>query len=186
MIVNMETWIIFWEFLKIGLFSFGGAYGAIPLIQECVLRRNWADEAMLANMLAISESTPGPIMVNAATFIGNLRGGFWGAVLATIGVVLPAFVILLLIAAILKRWMERNWVKNLMSGITPCVMGVILATGIHMAYGMVRTREGIDGTACIILLILIGLELGNCKLLKRKLSPILLILFAAVLGIVLY
>ena len=88
---------LFIEFLKIGLFSFGGAYGAIPIIQEAVLQKQWMNQDMFSNIVAISESTPGPIMVNAATYIGNVQGGFLGALVATTGVVLPAFVIVILI-----------------------------------------------------------------------------------------
>ena len=75
------------EFLKIGMFTFGGAYGAIPLIQQSVLGQGWMDEAMFANIIAVSESTPGPIMVNAATYVGNLQGGVPGAAIATLGAV---------------------------------------------------------------------------------------------------
>ena len=81
---------LFVEFLKIGLFSFGGAYGAIPLIKESVVSLGWMDEAMFSNVVAVSESTSGPIMVNAATYIGNTQGGIPGAVIATLGVVLPS------------------------------------------------------------------------------------------------
>ena len=86
-------------FLKVGCFSFGGAYAAIPLIREVVLSYGWVSEEMLTDMIAVSESTPGPIMVNLATYIGSSQAGFPGAVLATLAVVLPAFVIILLIMA---------------------------------------------------------------------------------------
>ena len=88
---------LFIGFLIIGLLSFGGAYGAIPIIKDVVTKFNWIDESMLANMIGVSESTPGPIMVNLATFIGNQVGGPLGAVIATITVILPAFIIILLV-----------------------------------------------------------------------------------------
>lgn len=84
---------LFLEFLKIGAFSFGGAYGAIPLIKETVISHGWLNEEMFANIIAVSESTPGPIMVNTATYIGNVQGGILGAALATLGVVLPSWVL---------------------------------------------------------------------------------------------
>lgn len=95
-------------FLEIGLFAFGGAYGAIPLIQERVLTNNWMDEAMFTNIVGISESTPGPIMVNVATYVGNSQGGVLGAAIATLGVVLPSFVIILLITVSLGVWIQNE------------------------------------------------------------------------------
>lgn len=110
---------VFWEFLKIGCFSFGGGYGAIPLIRETVLSKGWADEAMLGNIIAISESTPGPIMVNTATYIGNRQAGVAGAALATLGVVLPAFVIMLLVAIFLRAWLKHRRVQAAFQGSSP-------------------------------------------------------------------
>ena len=88
---------LFIGFLIIGLLSFGGAYGAIPIMKDVALHFEWIDESMLTNMIGVSESTPGPISINMATFIGASQGGFLGAVLATLGVVLPSFIIILLI-----------------------------------------------------------------------------------------
>ena len=83
-------------FLKVGLFAFGGAYGAIPLIRDVVLTCGWLSDDMLTYMIAVSESTPGPIMVNLATYVGSSQAGIWGALIATTAVVLPSFVIILL------------------------------------------------------------------------------------------
>ena len=88
---------LFLEFLKIGAFTFGGGYAAIPLIRETVLMNGWMDDAMLSDMIAVSESTPGPVMVNMATYIGSTRGGIIGAVIATLAVVIPAFAFVLLL-----------------------------------------------------------------------------------------
>ena len=87
---------LFLGFLKVGFFAFGGAYGAIPLIREIVMSYGWTSEEMLTYMIAVSESTPGPIMVNLATYVGNTQAGFWGALIATLAVVLPSFFIILL------------------------------------------------------------------------------------------
>ena len=89
-------------FLFIGLFSFGGAYGAIPLIREVVLSYGWIEEEKLSYMIAVSESTPGPIMVNMATYIGSAKAGVPGAIVATFAVILPAFLIVILLTALLK------------------------------------------------------------------------------------
>ena len=88
---------LFLGFLKVGCFTFGGAYGAIPLIRDVVLSYGWLGDEELTYMIAISESTPGPIMVNLATYVGSSQGGFFGALLATLAVVLPAFFIIILV-----------------------------------------------------------------------------------------
>jgi len=180
---------LFWEFLKIGMFTFGGAYGAIPLIQQSVLSRGWMDEAMFSNMIAISESTPGPIMVNAATYIGNSQGGIGGAAVATLGVVLPSFLIILLVSCLFRKVMQHRAVQGVLHGVKPCIIGVILSTGLYMAwvciFGSV-TLPTIDLTALLILGILLASLFLYTKLRKKALSPILLIILAAFLGAVLY
>ena len=93
---------LFLGFLEVGCFSFGGAYGAIPLIRDVVLSYGWLDEEMLTYMIAVSESTPGPIMINLATYVGSSQAGILGAAVATLAVVLPSFLIILLITALLK------------------------------------------------------------------------------------
>ena len=89
---------LFLSFFKIGLFTFGGGYAMIPLIQETVLNNNWMGLEKLIDFIAISESTPGPFAINMATFIGTTKGGFIGAVFSTLGVVLPSFIIILIVA----------------------------------------------------------------------------------------
>ncbi|HEY4533398.1 MAG TPA: chromate transporter, partial [Fusobacterium sp.] len=101
-------------FLKVGCFAFGGAYGAIPLIREIVLSYAWLTEEELTYMIAVSESTPGPIMVNLATYIGSSQAGFWGAVLSTIAVVLPSFFIVLFLMIVLKNMLENKYVRAIL------------------------------------------------------------------------
>mgnify|MGYP001855516110 FL=1 len=102
----MEYLTLFWVFFKIGLVSFGGGYGMIPMIQDEVIGRGWLTQEQLLNFIGISESTPGPLAVNIATFIGSSRAGILGALCATVGVVLPSFVIILLIAAFFKNFLK--------------------------------------------------------------------------------
>ncbi len=180
---------LFWEFLKIGLFTFGGAYGAIPLIRQCVLAQGWMDDAMFANILAISESTPGPIMVNSATYIGATQGGILGAAVATLGVVLPSFIIILLIAALFTKLIQHRRVKAILKGVKPCIMGVILATGFGM---FLEILLSIPKGFCFNLpaALLLGILIATCvlyqKIRKKSLSPILLITLSAILGILLF
>ena len=97
---------LFWNFLMIGALSFGGGYGMISLVRETVLSNGWLTESEFLSFIAVSESTPGPLAVNMATFVGSSQGGFWGALVATLGVVLPSFLLLLLIAAVLRNLMK--------------------------------------------------------------------------------
>lgn len=180
---------LFWEFLKIGIFAFGGAYGAIPLIKESVLTQGWMDEAMFANIVALSESTPGPIMVNAATYIGSSQAGVFGAAVATLGVILPSFIIILLITMFLRKWLKHKTVQAVLRGVKPCLMGVIFATGLFMAFTAVLGKIdniSFDMTALLILLLLTGLSIAYTYFRKKEFSPILLITVAAVLGTVMY
>ncbi len=180
--------LLFWEFFKVGLFTFGGAYGAIPLIRECVTSNGWMTEELFSDMLAISESTPGPIMVNSATFVGFDQAGILGAVCATLGVVTPSFIVIILISAFLKKFMSSGPISSVLSGIKPCLAGMILATGIHMALSALFTfgeAVSIDLGMLMIFAVLLAAIGISVKIRKRSLSPILLICISAVLGIVL-
>ena len=180
--------MIYWEllvsFLRVGLFSFGGAYGAIPLIREEVLRRGWLSDEALSYMIAVSESTPGPIMVNTATYIGSSQAGFFGALLATVAVVLPSFVIILLLMAVLQNAVKNPHVQALLKGLRPCVVAIILVTGAELVVS--NCFRAIDWVAPVITAILAVILFGSKYGLKKKLSPITLILVAAFLGIVFY
>lgn len=180
---------LFLGFLKVGCFSFGGAYGAIPLIRDVALSYGWLDDETLAYMIAVSESTPGPIMVNLATYVGSSQAGLGGAVLATLAVVLPSFLVILLAAAVLKNLLENQYVKAVLGGLKPCVIGIILATGVYMTVhngisGM--GKPGLDLRPAAITAILAAVMWGAKPVLKRKVSPLALIAVSACLGILVY
>lgn len=178
---------LFWGFLKVGLFSFGGAYSAIPLIREVVLSYGWLDDEMLSYSIAVSESTPGPVMVNLATYAGSMAGGVLGAMIATFAVVLPAFVIILLVAMVLKNLLGNKWVRAILLGLTSCVIGIILSVGGYMAVENVFPNlSGFDLRAAILTVLLAVLYFGSGKLFKKKMSPILLIAVSAIAGAVAY
>ena len=124
---------LFWNFLMIGALSFGGGYGMISLVRETVLGHGWLTEGEFLSFIAVSESTPGPLAINMATFIGASQGGFWGALCATLGVVLPSFVIILLVASVLQNLMKYAGVNAVLGGVRPCVVAMILATAVNMA-----------------------------------------------------
>ena len=121
---------LFLGFLKVGCFAFGGAYGAIPLIRDVVLKYGWLEEETLLYFIGVCESTPGPIMINLATYVGSSQAGILGSLLATFAVVLPAFIIILIVVAIMDKFLKNSWVKAVMGGLKPGVIGVILATGL--------------------------------------------------------
>ena len=125
---------LFWAFLKIGAFAFGGAYGAIPLIRDTVLSHGWMDAQMFANLTAVAESTPGPIAVNAATYVGYRVAGFWGSLCATLGVVSPSFVIIALLSLVLRQFESLKAVQYAFMGIRAAVLALIL----HALWGLFR------------------------------------------------
>ena len=173
-------------FLEVGCFSFGGAYGAIPLIRDVVLRYGWMDEEMLTYMIAVSESTPGPIMVNMATYVGSHQAGFPGALLATAAVVLPSFLVILLVTVLLKNALKNPYVAAVLQGMKPCVVGIVLAVGGYMVFSNCFRAVGPDGTAIALTALLAAIKFGFQRIRKQKLGSIGLILISAVLGIVLY
>ena len=198
---------LFAGFLKVGLFSFGGGYASIPLIRDVVMSYGWLSEDMLTYMIAVSESTPGPIMVNLATYVGITQGGLLGAFVATLAVVLPAFFIIIAIVAFLSRIIENPYVAAVMQGLKSCVTGIILATGAHMVIrncmiSKTMAESGVPAAeadsvlpvnirAAVVTILLAGTYYGSRRLMrsagKRKgLTPIQLIGISAVLGMIVY
>ena len=180
---------LFLGFLKVGCFAFGGAYGAIPLIRDVVMSYGWLSDEMLTYMIAVSESTPGPIMVNLATYIGSSQAGFLGAVIATLAVVLPSFLIILLVTALLKTALKNKYVQAVLRGLKPCVVGIVLATGIYMVLGNcfgTISKINVNMQAISITALLVASILGYKYFVKKKLSPIGLIILSAILGIIIF
>lgn len=183
---------LFLTFLKIGAVSFGGGYAMIPLMTDEVISYGWLDNEQMLNLIAVAESTPGPIAINMATFIGASQAGFFGAVCATLGVVLPSFVIILVIVALIKTLLKFAGVKAFLSGIRPVAVGLIIATAVTMILSVIFSLETVynkvffDWRALVIFAI-IGGTYYTIKFWKKKtLSPIILILISAVLGIIFY
>ena len=189
----MKLLELFAVFFKIGLFTFGGGYAMLPLIQQEALFRGWLDAETLYRFIGVCESTPGPIAVNMATFVGSTQAGLPGALCATLGVVLPALLVMLLIAAAMKDFGNNGIVRGAMSGIRPVVAGMILAAGLWTVLRclLLDVRDGglafsPDPRQIGIVLALCGATLLWRRGLKRPFSPILLILFSALCGIVVY
>ena len=180
---------LFLGFLKVGCFAFGGAYGAIPLIRDVVISYGWLSDEMLTYMIAVSESTPGAIMVNLATYVGSSQAGFVGAVIATLAVVLPSFLIILLVTALLKTALKNKYVQAILRGLKPCVIGIVLATGIYMmlvnCFGTISEIK-VNMQAISITALLVASILGYKYFAKKKLSPIGLIILSAIFGIIIF
>ena len=179
---------LFIGFLKVGCFAFGGAYGAISLIRDVVLSYGWLDDEMITYMIAVSESTPGPIMINLATYVGSSQAGILGSLVATLAVVLPSIIIILLATALLKTVLKNPYVQAVLRGLKPCVIGIILATGVFM---IIRNGIAVQDGALVIRPLVLTLVLGAAyfgsrKIRKGGISPILLIFLSAVAGIAAY
>ncbi len=183
---------LFLSFLEIGAFSFGGGMSMISLIQDIVIGNGWLTEGELLRMIAIAESTPGPIAVNIATAIGASQGGFPGALLATLGVVLPSFVIILIIAALLNNLLKYQAIRVAMESIRPTVVGLIF--GVFVTLGAltlfgtknIYTPLSVDYRGIALFALLFLLSSLYKKLTKKAPSSILIILFCAAVGMIIY
>ncbi len=183
---------LFLNFFKIGAVSFGGGYGMISLVRETVITNGWLTEEEFINMIAVSESTPGPIAVNMATFVGSTQGGVLGSALATLGVVLPAFIIMLLISTVIRNFIKYKGVQAFLGGVRPAVVGLIVGTALTMFLGTICSisvlgdKFALDYKGLIIFAIIVAISETVKKLKKKKPSPILMILISAALGMILY
>ena len=180
---------LFITFFYIGITTFGGGYAMIPLVREQVIANGWLTEAEFLNMIAVAESTPGPIAVNMATFIGADQAGIAGSALATLGVVLPSFIIILLISSVIKNFLKYKAVNAFLGGVRPVVVGLITATAATMflsnLFGIstISSKPSIDLPGIIIFAIIVSIALVWKKIKNKKPSPIVMILISAALGI---
>lgn len=176
---------LFITFLTIGAFTFGGGYAMLPLIQNAVLEKGWLAESDIVNFIAVSESTPGPFAINIATYVGMETAGILGAICSTLGVVVPSFVIILIVARIYRQFQESKLVKGCMTGLRPTVIGLIggavLTIGQTVFFPNGFALASLDFYTIIVSLIicLIGIFL----IFKKKVHPIILIIVSAALGV---
>lgn len=186
---------LLWTFFKIGLFTIGGGYAMIPLIQQEIVNHGWLTFKETIDIIAISEMTPGPFAINAATFVGVKTGGIPGATFATVGVVLPSFIIVTLVAKYSARFKDQPLLQYALYGLRPAVIGLIASA----AFLIARTTffMASSGSVCIFAGIHNILNAINWRAvlifvvaiiasLKYKIHPILLIVLSGVLGIILY
>ena len=176
---------LFLTFLKIGLFTFGGGYAMLPMIQEEVAAHGWLNQSELINFIAVSESTPGPFAVNIATFVGTRTGGIFGGLCATLGVILPSFVIILIVARCYQKFKSNKLVVGAMNGLKPAVVGLIAAALLSLS-GTVFFPQGLSATVfgTAHFYVSLGIFAVAVVLAFKKLHPILIILLSAVIGII--
>ena len=170
---------LFWVFFLIGAFTFGGGYAMIAMIQQQVVNRGWMETEQLIDFVAIAESTPGPIAVNMATFVGNQMGGVLGAACATLGVILPSFVVILIVARCFRAFCESKWVKGIMSGLKPAVVGLIASAAVTIGTAVFVTHSAtFPWFWAIVTVAMLALTIKF-----KKLHPIVIICICAALGI---
>ncbi len=172
------------SFLKIGAFTFGGGYAMIAMIQAEAECQGWLTQEELVDFVALSESTPGPLAVNMATFVGMRTGGVLGAIIATLGIILPSFIIILIIAKCFEKYEKSKAVGGIMSGLKPAVVGMIGAAFITVA----RTVFFPSGVSVSLFStasfwVFLGLFAVTAALAFKKVHPIKIILLSAVIGI---
>ena len=172
---------LFLTFFRIGAFTFGGGYAMISVIENiCVEKKHWITHEDLVNVTVIAESTPGPVAINCATFVGYKQKGLLGSIAATLGVVLPSFIIIWAISMFLERFLEIAWVASAFRGVRVAVGLLILDVGIRMAKKM--PKEPIR----IILLIAALVLMVLINLLNWKISTIVLLLCAAAVSLIVF
>lgn len=176
---------LFWSFFQIGLFSVGGGYAAMPLIQHQVVEVHpWLTMTQFADIITIAEMTPGPIAVNSATFVGIQVCGIAGALIATLGCVLPSCIIVMVLAYVYQKYREISMVQGILSGLRPAVVAMIASAGLSILFlsffGGKTISEHVNWISVFIFTI------GLFVLRKWKLNPILVMAGAGAAGVVLY
>ena len=183
---------LFWEFFKTGLFAVGGGMATLPFLYSMAEATGWFTAAQLADMIAVSESTPGPIGVNMATYVGFTVAGIPGAIIATLGLITPSVIIILIIARVLQQFRQNKLVDAAFYGLRPCSVGLIAAAGLlvvkvamlhtDLYFQTGRLAELVDWKAVVLAAVLIVLTRWVKK--TKKLHPIFFILGSALVGVV--
>ncbi len=175
---------LFWAFFQIGLFSIGGGYAAMPLIQNQVVDTyGWLDMSEFTDIITISQMTPGPIAINSATFVGTRIAGIWGAIVATLGCIIPSCAIVLLLAVLYRKYKNLKYVKGVLKSLHPAVVGMIASAGLAIITQALWNASAISdniGRIDFIAAVLIAVCIFFLR--KIKLNPILIMLGAGAIG----
>lgn len=186
---------LFWEFFKTGLFAVGGGLATLPFLYEISEKTGWFTTADIANLIAVSESTPGPLGINMATYVGYKTVGIFGGIITTIGLITPAIVIIIIISKILQKFKDSEVVKRIFYGLRPASTALISAAGLGVAKIVLLNLEGVskihsftdfvNGLSGLISWPMLALSLLlYVGLIKFKKHPIFYVIFAAIFGII--
>lgn len=200
----MPFLLLFYEYFKIGLFTIGGGYAMLPMVMQVISTRGWIPNDQLLNFIGIAESTPGPFAINLATFVGlevgkstslGIFGGILGSIVATIAVVLPSLIVIIIVTKLLNRFNSNRYVQGAIAGVRPVVVGLVLSAFVTIATAVVLpnvnfkqlSTSNVDIFNYVSLIIFaVMLALSNIKIRGKKIHPIILIVSSAVIGIVLF
>lgn len=195
---------LFWEYFKIGLFTIGGGYAMLPMVQQVIEKYGWLTRKELINFIGVAESTPGPFAINLATFVGinvgsqtslGIFGGFLGAAVATFAVVLPSLIIIIIVTKLFQKFRTNKYVQGVLYGIRPVVVGLILSAVLSVGCAVILpnlnltsiNKEGFSQFNWISLIIVaVFFPLSRIKIKGKKIHPILLIIAAAAVGVVVF
>ncbi len=184
---------LFYTFFLIGLFTFGGGYAMIPMIQEQVVGKGWISESNLTDFIAVSEVTPGPFALNISTFVGNNVAGVFGSVCSTVGVILPSLIIITIVAMIMKKFITNKYVKGALDGVKPIVLALILSTALTLLLKVIffkgtslKGEFEFDIKSFTLLIILAGIAVIYKKTHKKSLGAIKLLGLSALLGMIVF
>ena len=184
---------LFFTFFKVGALTFGGGYAMLPLIGDSVLEYGWMTEQEFLNFVGVETVIPGPIAVNMATYIGYEQGGFLGALLATLGVVLPSFIIILIVATLIKNLLKYAPVKAFIASMRPALGGLILSVALTMGLTVflgVDTVQNVqvsfDWRTLVVLAVVVAVPLAWKRIKKKEFSSILLVVISGVMGMLLF
>lgn len=182
----MKYLMLFLSFFKMGLFTFGGGYAMLPLMQAENAARGWMSDAELIDFIAISESTPGPFALNMATFIGTCQGGLLGALCSTLGVVLPSFIVILIVATIYERFKKSSTVKGVMSGLKPAAIGLIASAVLTVGKAaFFKAGFSLEAICTPYFFAAAALFIVTLILALKKVNPILIVVISAAVGLLL-
>lgn len=183
---------LFWTFFKIGLFTIGGGHAMIPMIMTDVVEKGWLDEGTLIDFIAISESTPGPFAANIATYAGIETAGVLGAISATVGVILPSLIIIVIVAKLLSAFMKKPAVGEVFSGVRSTVTGLLLSVFVTLFLSMllgiadVKNVQSVEPDYLGMAIFAIITPISLVKVKKKSLPPIAIVLLSAALGLLVY
>ncbi|MEX2459851.1 MAG: chromate transporter [Paenibacillaceae bacterium] len=176
-------WDLFWSFFKIGLFSFGGGYAMIPVIQHEALAHHWMTETQYAEGVTLAGMSPGPIATNSAIYVGYHTVGIVGSVVATVGIILPSLIVIVLISVIFNKLYEHKTVQAVFYGLRPVIVALIFFAAIRLAFANPMLHGGISKNTWIAGLIFLAAFTG---LIRYKMHPLVIILLAGLVGIAVY